>query len=223
MPVTQETPIGLPTALSRRLLSVLLGFGVAVALSAAPFLGAKRIPGFEPLVSLFPEEQRTILVVFSSFFIGLVALAIQFYAGERIARQSLLKGFGSILLIVAACGLVLLVLYLQFVRKVYNPHAGAYEVETIGWSRAAFCECPPTYSDAECIEGIAFRLESCWSESSITQVKLALFFTYLIAIEGFAVLAGLLVLQQDKIQKQKKETTKRRAKAPASRKAKPPE
>ena len=210
MPVSKESPVELPTALSRRLVSILLGFGVAVAFCAAPFLGAKRIPGFEPLVSLFPEDQRTILVVFSSFFLGLVALAVQFLAGKRIARQSLAKVFGSILSIVVVCALVLLVLYMLYVRKVYNPSFDVYEVETIGWSRAAFCECPPTFSDAECIEGIAFNLASCWKESSITQVKLTLFFTYLIAIEGFVLLAGLLVLQEENIRIGRRRTRTRR-------------
>lgn len=202
MRVTDKAVVPLPEGTSRRLVSMILGFGVGVGLAAALFLGAKRIPGFEPLIAIFPEEHQTLLIPFSSLLIGLVALAIEFYAGEAIARRSIRKSFGMLLLIVITSILTLLVTYVLFVRKVYNPIVEAYEMEIIGWSRLPppFCNCPPG-NDVECIEGISYNIETCWSGRSIIMVKLALFFSYLIAIEGFAVLAGLLVLRPPKRQK----------------------
>ena len=198
--MTTPTSVPLPPGgISRRLLSTILGFGVAFALGAAPFLGAKRIPGFEPLIAIFPEQHRNLLLPFSSLLMGIVALAIQFFAKERINRRSLRKGFVPILLVVVIGALALLILYTSYVVAVPNRMAGGNDLFIIGWSRLPSCnECR---SDVDCIEGSAQDLESCWT--GINQVKLALFLSYLIAIEGFAVLAGLLVLQQEEIRNQR--------------------
>lgn len=203
MPIlTKRSPIPLPTGLPRKFLSELLVFGVACALSAAPFLGAKRIPWFEPLISIFPEEQRSLLIPVSSLLIGLVALAIQFYAGEAISRRSIRKGFPLILLIVLISIVSLLTLYVSYVVRLQVNVDEEVVVQrfVIGWYRLPTCKCG---SDLDCIIGASQAIEKCWSERSITQVKLALFLSYLIAIEGFAVLVGLLVLRGEKIRQQK--------------------
>lgn len=210
-----RSPVRLPTDLSRRFVSAILGFGVAVALFAGLFLGAKRIPGFEPLIAVFPQEHQSLLLPISSILIGLVALSVQFYAGEAIARKSIRKGFGLILLIVLAGTLALLVLYVGFVKKVPNNLTGLDEVVVIGWSRLSTCNCPP--SDVACIGGLTFDLGSCWSEASIAQVKLSLFLSYLVAVEGFAILAGLWVLQGEKSRPQARETRPRRKKSQGSK------
>jgi hypothetical protein len=209
--MTNRSPVRLPTDLSRRLVSALLGFGVAVAVSTGVFLGATRIPGFEPLIAVFPQEHQSFLLPISSILIGLVALAVQFYAGEAIARKSLRKSFGVILLIVLAGTLALLFLYVRFVKKVPN-NLTDLEVVVIGWSRLPTCQCPP--SDVECIGGLASDLGSCWSEGSIAGVKLSLFLSYLIAVEGFAILAGLLVLQREKSLQQARAARARSKKSP---------
>lgn len=190
-----QSGVNLPTDLSRRFVSAILGFGVAVALFTGLFLGAKRIPGFEPLIAIFPQEHQNLLLPISSILIGFVAISVQFYAGERIARRSVRKGFGMILLIVVTATIALLALYVAYVVKIPNNLTGQDEVVVIGWSRLSTCECPPTVEDKDCIAGLTFDIGSCWSSSSINGVKLSLFLSYLIAVEGFAVLAGLLVLQ----------------------------
>jgi len=190
-----RSSVHLPTDLSRRFVSAILGFGVAVALFTGLFLGAKRIPGFAPLIAIFPQEHQSILLPVSSILIGLVALSVQFYAEEKIARKSIRKGFKVILQVVVAAIIALLALYLSYVKRVPNSLTGLDEIVVVGWSRLSTCQCPSTVEDEDCIAGLTFDLGSCWSRTSITGVKLSLFLSYLTAVEGFAVLAGLLVLQ----------------------------
>lgn len=206
--MTTPTSVSLPGGISSRLLSNILGFGVAFALGAAPFLGAKRIPGFEPLIAIFPEKYRNLLIAFSSLLMGAVALAVQFFAGKAITRHGLKRGFVPVLLVMVAGVLALLILYVSYVVAIPNPVFGGDDLYIIGWSRLPSCKCG---SDADCIEGFAQDLASCWR--GITQVKLALFFSYLIAIEGFAVLAGLLTLQQEKIRPPRRTAPRKRTKS----------
>lgn len=194
--------VGVP----RRHLSTILVFGVAFVLGAAPFLGAKKIPGFVPLISVFGVEHRELLLPVSSFLMGLVALAIQFYAGESIASQSVRRSFGLLLLVVAAGTLGLVYLYAEKVVKV----EGFDEPFVIGWARYSDCPCPRG-NNGECIAGLAQNVDDCWR--GVGQVKLALYLCYLVAIEGFVTLCGLLVLQRPK------RRTRRRAAAAAT----PPE
>lgn len=170
-----------------RHVNTILIFGVAAVLGAAPFLGAQRIPGFAPLISVFGEEHRQLLLPVSSFLMGVIALAIQFYAGESIARQSIRRSFGMLLLVVAAGTIGLLVLYVSYVVKV--PEIEVPSV--VGWSLRPNC-CPPG-SREDCIAGLAQDVEVCWS--GVGQVKLALYLCYLVAIEGFVTLCGLLVIR----------------------------
>ncbi len=203
LPMTIKTKASRPklTGALHRFASAILGSGVSVALFAAPFLGARHVPGFEPLLSLFPEEQRTLPVAISTIFIGLIALTVQFSAGESIARRSLKRRFKLLLPFVAAGPLVLAVIYLWSVVPVDVPLGnGAFRQHSfiVGWVRLPDCECSPTEHNAKCIQGLSYEeagFGSCWSERSIFQVKLALLLSYLVAIEGFGILAGLLVLK----------------------------
>jgi hypothetical protein len=214
-------PIRLPAGEARRFVSALLGFGVAVGLFAAPFLGAKRIPGFEPLIAVFPEEHRKLLIPVSTLLIGLVTLALQFYAGEAIARRNIRKGFLALSFVVVASIVALLVLYTGFVVQDVGGYGKSY---VIGWTRLPLpgCQCPPSANDRDCIEGLAFRLGSCWSDGSVFGVKVSLFLSYLISIEGFAGLVALLVLGQKRAREEEKEKQERERKpAKGGRRRKP--
>lgn len=208
-----QMPIRLPGGEVRSIVSTVLGFGISVALFLAPFLGKKSIPGFEPLIAVFPEEHKKLLIPVSSLLIGVVALVVQFYAGEFIARQRIRRGFFVLSLIVVAGLVALLILYSGFVN-VWEEPPGA--VVIVGWSRLPGCGCPPG-NTKQCIEGLAFvDLGSCWSEGSRLGVRISIFLSYLVSIEGFAGLAGLYVLQRKKLLEQEK----RRKKAPPLKKRK---
>ena len=216
------------TGVPRRLASAILGSGVVVALFVAPFLGSRRIRGFEPLLSLFREDQQALPLAIATFFIGLVALAIQFFATESIARRSILRRFKLLLPAVAAGPLVLAILYLWHVAWVDVPIGeGVFRKQSfvVGWSRLTSCECLDTESNAKCIEGLSYDeadFGSCWSEGSILQVKLALLLLYLVAIEGFGILAGLLVLKPPRKKRTPRKRKRRKPAAPVTPGKTPP-
>ena len=212
-------PLRLSDDVSSRFLSVIVGSGVVAGLLAAPFLGAQRIPGFEPLIALFSEREGKGLIPISTFLIGLLTLAVQFYAGEILVRRSIRKAFPILFLIVVGSVLCLMLLYLSYVVSVWNELGGRDETFVVGWSRLSSetCGCPPSMDDDECIVGLAFDLSSCWSPRSRLGVRLSLFLSYLVAVEGFAALAGLIVLQRGLIRRQQRKKTPRRP-----RRRKPP-
>lgn len=196
-------------AITRQFANYLLSFGVAVGLFAAPLLGAKRIPFFEPLVAIFPEEHQKLLIPVLTFCVGFAALAFQFFASETIARRSIRKAFIILLpfTVLSAVGLLLL-------SSSYIVRTRTRDV-VIGWSRLPSCLCGYA-SDADCIDGLGPSLGRCWSSQSIFQVRASLFLSYFVAIESFATAVGLLVLQQEKIRQQKKKEKK-----PAQRRRRP--
>lgn len=175
----------------RRQLNAILLFGVAFVIGAAPFLGAKRIPGFAPLISVFPERFHTILIPISGILFSVVALAVRFFSDEALTRRGVRRIFTILCVVVAAAAIGLLALWVAYVHEV----AELGKTFVIGWSQRPGCTCPPG-DVADCILGVAQEVDACWR--GVFQVKLALFLCYLVAVEGFGVLAGLLVIRPDR-------------------------
>ena len=193
-----------PTPLIRRLVRYVAGFGVGVGLGLAPFLGTIQVPGFEALLGLFPPELQRTLIPLSAFLMGLVAMAVQFYAGERIARSALRRRFRRAL-IALLVGLLLFVgLHTLFVKSLPTDGGAGSAVVTIGWQRLPSCGCPPTLSDAECVKSLSAdpaAIESCWGSRQLGLARLSLTLAYLVLTGGFAALAGLLLLAEERHRK----------------------
>ena len=102
--------IRLPSLLAGRYVRYVTGFGVAVGVGMAPFLGKYKIALFESLLELFPEDSKRSLIPISAFLMGLVAVAVQFYSGEVILRESIRRRFtfGFAVILLAFVGLVIL-------------------------------------------------------------------------------------------------------------------
>jgi len=190
-----------PTPIAKRFVRYLVGFGVGVGLGSAPFLGTLGVPGFSALVDLFPLTLQGRIVSLSPFLMGIVALAVQFYAGERISKRALRRRFGVSLLLLLAGFFVFVVLYFLFVREVTIRGGEATARYVVGWQRVESCGCPPQLSDAECIAELSLdpaRVESCWGTRAVRLSELALTVAYLLLIGGFAALVGLLLLRDGK-------------------------
>jgi len=182
----------LPTTTARKYVSYVVGFGVAVPVGMAPFLGKYNIPGFSALLGLFPKEFQETLIPTSAFLMGIVAVAIQFYTGDKIAVRSLQLRFKLGVRALVAGLFLLTGLHSFFVPNV--PRGDGKELFVIGWTRKAHCECiEADASNEECIQGLAYDLEPCWSTQSRKQVELSLKFSYLLLTGGFGALIGLLM------------------------------
>jgi len=197
--VSDSTPRP-PSTLARRFVRYVSGFGVGVALGMAPFLGVVEVPGFEALLRLFPRELAHSLIPLSAFLMGVVAVAVQFYSGERIAATTLRRRFKRTLILLLVGFLLLVVLYTLFVRTV-AVEGGARELAfTTGWQRLPSCGCPPQLTDVECLKELSANpaaTGSCWGRQLLV-VRLSLTLAYLLVTGGFGALVGLLLLAEER-------------------------
>src|SRR5436305_1157413 len=210
--------IRLPSLLAGRYVRYVTGFGVAVGVGMAPFLGKYKILLFESLLELFPEDSKRSLIPISAFLMGLVAVAVQFYSGEVILRESIRRRFtfGFAVILLAFVGLVILY-QPKHVLPVPDPSTRRNEPVILGWSRlpkGKICPCETTESDLECVYAIGIPyLDICWP--SIPEVQSTLHLLYLTLMGGFGGLIGLLLLQeearrQEEEARQREEETRRR-------------
>ncbi|HXO27073.1 MAG TPA: hypothetical protein VOA80_07005 [Thermoanaerobaculia bacterium] len=198
-----------PTGLARRLVRYILGFGVGVGVGVAPFLGKLQVPGFEALLSLFPETLQRSMIPISAFLMGLVAVAVQFYSGETLSQLGVRQRFFRSLATLLVGLLILIVLYTLLVVRV-PIEGGARSVPIIlALSRSATClGCPPAISDGECIARLSLNpkaIESCWGSRPLALSRLALTLAYLVLTGGFGALIGLLLLQEDLRSRERRE------------------
>jgi TIR domain-containing protein len=197
--------IQLPSALAVRYVRYILGFGVAVGVGLAPFLGKYKLPFFEPLLGLFPGASKLSLIPTSAFLMGLVAVAVQFYSGEEIPQGTIRKRFGVGLLLVTLAFAALYVLYDSRMLQIKDPRTGIYVPHILGWSRlpeGRVCKCRSEEDDHMCAYALGLDLGRCWP--SIPQVRMALHLSYLTLTGGFGALIGLLLLQEE-ARRQKKQ------------------
>jgi hypothetical protein len=194
-----------PTPLARRYVRYVLGFGVGVAVGLAPFLDRLDVPLFVPLLSVFPDSLRSTAVPLSSFVMGLVAVGIQFAAGERVPRRRIRRWFAIAFVAILAGLVVVAVLYTELVRVI----PGVAEVEgeralnvpiVVGFSRPepplAGCGCEQRQDDVECIREIGFaNVDKCWGRK-VRRSELVLTLSYLFVTGSFGALIGLLLLQE---------------------------
>jgi len=183
-----------PTPLARRFVRSVLGFGVGIGLGLAPFLG--KVVGVDALLHLYPQEMHTSLITLSAFLMGIVAAAIQYYAGEGIGRTTLRRWFRRSLIGLLGALLLLIVLYTQFVEQVSTSNRPV----VIALSRTATCDCPQRIGDVACIEQITVSpgaLDSCWGSRPRKMSRLLLMLSYLLVTGGFGALVGLLLIQEE--------------------------
>lgn len=195
-----------PTALGRKLVRYVVGFGVGVAVGMAPFLGLMDVPLFAPLLSMFPQSVQGTAIPLSAFLMGLVAVGIQFASGERVSRRWLRWAFPVTFLVIVAGVVVLLSLYTENVLTA--PNVAAADGRTIdvrlvvGGPRPVppppGCECPPSQGEVACIQEIGFEnAAACWGRRQVAQAEQALTLAYLFLTGGFGALIGLLLLQEE--------------------------
>jgi hypothetical protein len=193
----KATVPSLPTPLARQLVRYVVGFGVAVAIGMAPFLGELDLPLFTPLLHLIPRSIRDTLVPLSAALMGLVAVVVQWLGEERLTRVWLRKMFGRTLVIASLSFLLLLVLHNFVVVRVPIPSIGSTETFLVGFTRPDTPGCTG-FSNAECIKRLSMdekRIASYWGDSQISLAALCLKLSYLLFTGSFGALVGLLVLR----------------------------
>jgi hypothetical protein len=203
-----------PTPLARQYVRLVVGFSVGVGLGMAPFLGALKVPGFKDLLSLYPDDLRDPLVATGAFLMGVVAVVIQFYAGEQVSRNDVRRLFRRTLIVVGVALVLLVVLWVQYVLLV--PTTGEPASFIVAGDRLPTCPCDAAISKIECVQRLGARpggVSRCWSDEAAKWVSLALFASYFLLTGGFGALIGLLMLQKAAKQQEAGRAAKRRRKA----------
>lgn len=192
-----QTP-KLPTPLMKEWVYYVLGFGVAVGIGLAVWLGRVGVPLFSPLLDIIPNELRPTLIPLSSALMGIVAVAIQYYAGRKGRTDRI---FAWVLGVTVAAFIGLVVVRTKLVTA----------IDTTPGERATFLVCTPVpqkppcvgVGKKECIERIGFdpaKIQSFFGDSCLENAELGVQAAYLTFMAAFGSLVGIVVAQQ----KQKK-------------------
>lgn len=188
-----------PTPLARRFVRYVVGFGVAVGIGLAPFLGQLDLPLFTPLLHLIPRSLRDTLLPLSAALMGLVAVVVQWLGEERLTKTWLRKAFRRTLTVAGVSFLLLLVLHAFLVVRVPIPRTDSFESFIVGfvWPEVPDCR---GYSLADCLRQGWLPLDervvaSLIGARQITLASLCLELAYLVFTGSFAALVGLVVLR----------------------------
>lgn len=185
--------------LARRFVRYIVGFGVGVGVGLAPYLGLLRIPLFAPLLDLIPDSIQNTLIPLSAALMGLLAVVVQWYAGEHITRRWLRRLFARTLLAVTLAFVVLLIIHTTTVVKVPIEGGNDSASFVVGFSRPYRPPCTQDVSDAECIKKITLdtsAIESYWGDRQVRLARLSLMLSYLLFTSSFGALIGVILLRE---------------------------
>jgi hypothetical protein len=217
MPVKESAgKLAPPTPLARRLASQVVGYGLAVGLAMAPFLG--RVPGVDALLQLFPDEMRSRLFTLSVFFVGILAVSLQFQSRLSINRALLKRRFSLARNALLVGLLVFLGLHAGFVQTYGYKEDGRQHSKAVvvGFSRVSAtrgCGCAADDADLKCLERISAlpaAIEECWGSRPVRLARFSLQLSYLFLTGGFVTLVGLLLLQEQNLNREASKGKRRR-------------
>ena len=202
------TPIG------HRYLRYMLSIGVSLAVGLAPLLGKVGVPGFTPIIEVFPMDMRGgALIAFASFLMTLPAVAVQFYAGNAIAVHRVDRWFAPVLLALVPLTMLLYYIYSNTTTTVPIEEGRMTAVYVVGDEFLDDCPCKEARLRIQKCIGHAIttnyvEVYDCYDRSQINRRRNSLGLLYLLVMLGFGALIGLIVLK-DLLRR----ATKRRAAA----------
>lgn len=188
-----------PPALAARWLRALVALAVTVPLGLAPLLGKLDIPGFTTLLTLYPDELRNTALALATFAMALVAVGVQFFAGDKTNQRKLRRAF---LVLTAGLFALLVTLAYQHVQHVVTVPVGR-EGHTltyvVGAQRLPTCKCQPTEGDSRCLHRIGLDPSyhaSCWAQADMRRQSFQLLMLYVALMTGIGALVGLLLMKR---------------------------
>jgi hypothetical protein len=217
-------PIPAPNPLARELLRYVRWFGVGVALGLAPFLGALPIPGFSPLLDIYPLQMRGWLLPLSGILMGGVAVRIDFLSLRLPSRASLRRSFLWSLGIWLAAFVALVLLYPYLVARVSIGDGTRFAAVVTGTDMVprhppdSPCKCPESQSAERCAGNIGLeesRVRECFGSRRVTRGNQALAVLYLLVTGSFVAAVGFHLLSRMKEEELAKKAPPRKGPAPS--------
>ena len=184
-------------------LRYVVAFSVTLGVGLAPLLGRVRVPGFTPIIELFPVNVQTAAVPFAAFLMAIPAVLVQYFAGERVRffRPRVVLALSAVLF---ALVLSLFSLYDDYVIQV-QPNGGADTLSYIVGSRMdPNCVCAKKHLPIrQCIgpqiSADPLEIDSCYDEAELRARKKYLSLTWILLTATFGILIGLLVLKESTV------------------------
>jgi hypothetical protein len=199
-PAVNVTTPALPTRLIKDWVYYVLGFGAAVGIGLAVWLGKAGVPLFSPLLDIIPNELRPTLIPLSSALMGIVAVVVQYYADKRGNADRL---FAWALALTVAAFIALVIVRTKLVAP----------VETTPGKRVTFLVCLAVPQKApcvgigksECIERLTFNrsyIRSFFGDSCLENAELGVEAAYLAFMACFGLMVGIVVARRKQKQQQ---------------------
>lgn len=212
----EKPAVKAPSSVATGFVRYILGFGVWVALGLAPFLGAgARIPGFAPLLDLYPQSLRSWLIPLSGFLMGTIALVVEYAAGQRLVLKRARAWFKRSIIVLLSTFFILVMVYGLLITRIPLGDGSRHVAVVTGWSLPTpipeGCECEATMTNEQCVEEITVspvNIGACFGRGRVELARRALSLLYLVLTGSFAVSVGVvLLLKRDR---DRKARTKRR-------------
>lgn len=193
-----EPAIPQPPPTAKKLVRYILGFGVSVAIGLAPYLGKVKVPLFDSLLTIIPESIQNTILPLSAALMGVVAVGIQWYAGEKTSARRLRTFFKRTMILTITSLFILIIVHSLVVVTV--PILGGKDAVSfiVGFQRPQRAPCTEL-SDKECIKKLTFdtsKIESFWGDSQVRLARLSLMTPYLLFTTSFGLIVGLVVLKE---------------------------
>jgi hypothetical protein len=189
-----------PPPLASTYVRLALAFGVTVAAGFAPLLGRVGIPGFTAILAVFPVNVQDGVVPFAAFIMALPAVALQFYADDRVSLKRIRRWFMIVFIMIIVAVTALFMMFTMFVIDVRVPGMSQTVRYVVGSRMAQDCPCIRLHLPIRRCVGAPAGLtvatedvEGCFNEQEVTSRKLSLSLVYFVVMGGFGVLIGLLV------------------------------
>lgn len=222
----QRGPSDIATKEGRAFVRLALSLGVGVAIGLAPFLGNLTVPGFTPLLAIFPRTLREgALIPFSAFLMGIIATMIQYYAELPTPSKSVHVIFRKSARLLIAAFVLLVVSYFAFVVQVPLPGKPS-EAVVVGLIRLETCGCANDSARLQCVEDLSLfpgAIERCWGSLQVGLSKAYLSLLYLLVTGSFGAIIGLIVLRGTKSDPAKHKRVTRKAARPKKKPASKPD
>lgn len=172
-------------------------FNLGTALGLTPYLGNLGVPLFSHLLDLYPVGLKGNLIAFSSLFLGLVSVAINFFSGERVTKKKMRKLFGLGLGGASLSLLGLFILHSLLVVQI-DLGDGAIASFVLANERLETCGCAEATQDKLCLKELSMdpaAIESCWDSRQVSYRRLLIAIPYLLFVVGLGIMIGTLALK----------------------------
>jgi len=187
-----------PTALARKFVKYLTGFGVGVAVGLAPYLGKLDVPLFSPLLDLIPLTLQDTILPLSAALMGIVAVTVEWVGFDKHSKAWQKRWFGWTLGVALTAFVSLMVVHTLVVVSVHILGGKGTVSFVVGFDRPYEPPCTREISDAECIKLLTFEpagIAAFWGDRAIRLSTLAIMIPYLLLMGAFGSLIGLVLLR----------------------------